>query len=231
MFQLTAEFLPTDLPGLDFKSIKRPIFETEIPDTDDGNGRRTSLQPRVRWYWQLDYEFVILNMALSTSGTTTQQGVDELFAFWARFHGSGLGFLYRDPDEQPVPVGSGTFVNNVSDGSSSTVYQMARIMSPSFPFVEVVTNGPWNAVFGSDTVQFYDNGSPYFSGMSAVSISPSGGVTFNVHTPPAAGHVISWTGNFYFPVRFKNNGKNGLKGSKFMQPYWAHTIELESFLQ
>ena len=218
---LNYVFLPTDLPGITFKSNKRPIFNTEVPEADAGSEHRTILQYRVSWYWQIDYEFIY----------KLPPGPDEMFSFFALMHGSALGFLYRDPSDYLVTVATGTFTPNISDGTSTTSYQIARVVSPTFPFVEKVTNGIWNANFGSDTFQIYDNGSPYFSGPGAVSISSTGQVKFNIHTPPVAGHVLSWAGMFYFPVRFKADKKTGVRGSKFMRPYWAHTIELESDLQ
>lgn len=215
-------FLPTDLIGVTFNTTKRPVFNTEIVTGDGGESRRNSIQVgRVRWYWKLNYEFVYKK----------PQGVDELFAFFASVAGPSTAFLYRDPTDNLVAQVNGTFVPAVSDGTSTTRYQIARIMSLTYPFVETVTNGPWTASFGSDTWTVYDNGVNY-GGLSTVSVDSTGGVKFNVTTPPAAGHALTWAGNFYFPVHFKGDPKSGLSGDKFMNNYWAHTtVELESSLQ
>ena len=182
--QLNYVFLPTDLPGLTFKSIKRPVFNTEAPEASSGDERRTALRSRVSWFWQLDYEFIY----------KAPPGPNEMFSFFASMQGAGLAFLYRDPSDTLMTVTQGTFISNVSDGTTTTKYQIARILSPTYPFVEIVTNGLWNTTFGADTFQIYDNGSPYFTGLSAAPFFPTGEVQFNVHTPPAAGHKANMGG-------------------------------------
>lgn len=232
-------FLPTDLPGITFKSIKRPRFSTQTPPANSGDPRRTVLQPRVSWFWSINYEFIRLQPTVTIGGGGSYpaaQGVNEMFSFFASQSGASDGFLYRDPTDYLMTVAQGTFFPSVSDGTSTSLYQIARIVSPTFPFLEIVTNGPWTAVFGSDTFEIYDNGSPY-GDYTDVSINSAGQVKFNVLTAPLAGHSLTWAGAFYFPVRFVADATNGAKGSKFMfdwtgkGSYWSHTIELESNLQ
>ena len=213
-------FLPTDLLGVTFLTTKRPVFNTIVVEGDGGTSRRNAVALRVRWYFKLNYEFV----------QKTPPGVNPLYAFNAAVAGPSTTFLYRDPTDNAVA--QAPLVPTVSDGTSTTRYQLSRIMSTAYPFVETVTNGPWTATFAGDTFQLYDNGSPYGAGLGAASIDATGGVKFNVGAPPAAGHVITWSGNFYFPVRFAGTTKSGLVGDKFMNNYWEHTsVELESSLQ
>ena len=211
-------FLPTDLPGVTFLTTKRPVFNTIVVEGDGGISRRNAIALRVRWYFRLNYEFV----------QKTPPGVNELYAFAAAVAGPATTFLYRDPTDNLVLISNGSFQPAVADGTTTTVFQIGRTISSVYPFFEMLTNGAWNASFGSDAFRLYVNGLPYSLGDVAISVT--GGLTFT--TPPAAGSTLSWAGNFYFPVHFKGDPRSGLVGDKFMNNYWEHTtVELESSLQ
>ena len=210
-------FLPTNLIGVTFSTTKTPVFNTEVVEGNGGNSRRNPIQvSRVRWRFQLTYEFVY----------KLPPGPDELFGFFASLHGASTAFLYRDPTDNLVTTANGTFVNNLSDGTTSTIYQLARIMSVPFPYVETLTDGAWNASFGSDTFTVYANNVLVNAGH--YSVSSTGGLTFSIS--PAAGEVLTWAGNFYFRVMIPGDAKVGLKASKFMNGYWQHDLSLQSAL-
>ena len=79
---------------------------------------------------------------------------------------------------------------------------------------------PIAASFG--TRHAYDNG----TAVTATFDSPSNGqVTYA--TAPATGHALTWTGNYYFQVRFS---KGSAEIEEFMyQLYSAQQIELETY--
>ena len=100
-------FLPTNLPGVTFGTTKTPVFNTEVVEGNGGGSRRNPIQvSRVRWRFQLTYEFVY--KLLPT--------------------GRALRFLPRrstarrrhfSTATQPIILLlklNGTFVNDISDG-------------------------------------------------------------------------------------------------------------------
>jgi uncharacterized protein (TIGR02217 family) len=183
------------LPGLMWDVAKSPGFTTRVQRAVSGFELRASLQAYPLWTFSLAYE------VLRTDLVTLE--LQKLMGFFLARGGQFDSFLYTDPDDSSVTdmqfgVGDGTTV----------AFQLVRALGAGgFTFVEPVQN--LNGAVGN----IKDNGSTV-SGAN-YSVSATGLVTFT--TPPVAGHVLTWSGSYYFRVRFLQD----MAGfSQFMQRLW-----------
>lgn len=123
---------------------------------------------------------------------------ETLKGFFCQMRGNFDTFLFEDPEDKDVTAeqfGTG-------DGTT-TVFQLLR------------TRGGWaDPVYEPHgTVNIYNNGTLVSSG---VSIGANGVVTFT--TPPAAAHLLTWTGSFYWRCRFT---KTMMDFDQFMKTFWT----------
>ncbi|MFZ5658773.1 MAG: DUF2460 domain-containing protein [Pseudomonadota bacterium] len=185
------------LPGLRWDVSKTPEWSTKVQRAVSGLELRAAFFTYPIWHFKLDYE-------LLRAGAEAE--LQTLMGFFNLRQGSFDSFLYLDPDD-----------HNVSDGhfgtgnGTQTVFQLTRVLGG---FVE-----PVKAPKG--TPQIFKDGVLQASGYI---LSPAGQVTFS--SPPAAGTVLSWTGEFYFRVRF---AKDQAEFKQFMHQLWnLKQVELVS---
>jgi uncharacterized protein (TIGR02217 family) len=168
------------LPGLAFSVTKAPQWATKKQRSTGGMEVTGSYYTLPIWKWTLTYEFLREFDALAEFQT--------LVGFFNARQGASDSFLYDDPTDDtatvaaPQPFGTG-------DGTTTT-FQLARTYGG---FSEPVYN-----LNGSATL--YDNGSTISPAGYAIA---NGLVTFT--TAPAAGHALTWSGAYYWRVRFSDD--------------------------
>lgn len=160
-----------------------------------GNELRMTMQQYPLTEFGLSYEFL-------RSGSEAE--FQTLVGFFCARLGSFDSFLFSDPDDNAVTnqaFGTGT--------GSAVQFQLRRsIGGGGFLFDEPVNNVN---VLTNIKVAGVTKSSP-----ADYSISSTGLVTFV--TAPASGAALTWTGSFYYRVRFL---MDLLDMDKFMDKLWA----------
>jgi len=195
-----------NLPGLTPLVRKAPVWSTAVKRCASGRERRTERWAYPLWRFKLSYEVirdepdVYLPAAPITDGAgaaiTDGQGgdtfdgpgvaLDEHAQLWELFNqvqGQAGTWLYLDPTDNQVIAGS----VGVGDGAT-TQFQLSRQIET---WIEPVL-APFN-------VTVFDDSAP----RSDAALGADGQITFAA--PPAAGHVLTWSGGFSFLCRFETD--------------------------
>ena len=203
------------LPGQEIAVSKAPQWSTGVIRAASGRERRTAYWTFPLWQFELSYGVI-----------RHRPSQAELFAMWEFFNtmqGQYGPWLFVDPTDCQIPTtalldsaglpildaggalilddsgGQLAYAFAVADGTTRT-FQLTR---PTLSFAE--------PVFATYAATVLDNGAPAAS--YAVS---SGQVTFAV--APAAGHILSWFGFYYFGCRFL---QDDLAFEQIVQQLWA----------
>lgn len=178
-----------DLPGLRWSVTKRPLFATSIQKSASGREQRAPMWSYPQWRIDLQYEF------LRDDATAELQ---TLMGFFLARQGSFDSFNYLDPDDNAVVAQ--TF--GVGDGIR-TAFQLARTYAGFAEPVYRVSGAP--SIYKAGVLQ-----------SSGYTVSAEGVVTFA--TAPAGGVALTWTGSFYYRVRFEDDAADF---EKFMAGLWS----------
>lgn len=167
----------------------KPQFSTKVQRSVNLTELRTSLTPYPLWTISLAYEFLRDN--------TTNNELKQMVGFFLQRKGAFDSFLYNHPDDNAVtaePFGTGN--------GATLSFQLTRAFGG---FAEPVTNvngAPVIKVAGvTKTV-----GTDY-------SISATGLVTFTA-APTGA---LTWTGSYYYRVRFL---QDEAEFNQFLKKLW-----------
>lgn len=180
------------LPGLKWDRQKNPMFSTHIQRATSLREIRLGLSAYPLWDFEMSYDVL-----REKDGYLELNQVRTLFL---EVQGAYDSFLYSDPDDNAVTAQSiGT-----GDGNT-TQFQLVRTLTGNggFTFTEPVQNV-------SGTAIIYANGVAV-----ANSVSSTGLVTCNA--APSTGNVITWTGSYYYRVRFK---EDSYQFNQFMYKLW-----------
>lgn len=180
-----------DLIGLKWDIKMSPQFSTRIQRSVNGTELRTALMAYPLWIVSLAYEVLRDDIA--------NNELKQLAGFFMSRLGSFDSFLYSNPDDHTVTI------EQFGIGDGATVgFQLTRGYGG---FAEPVMNL---------------NGAPsiYVDGVlktltTHYTISATGYVTFV--TAPASGKAMTWTGNYYWRVRFTHDSA---EFSQFMKNLW-----------
>ena len=186
------------LPGLAYGVVKAPTFSTRVQTAVSGKELRAAFWQLPIWRYTLVYEF------LRSSSAYTE--LQTLVGFFLARQGKFDSFLLNDPDDNAVTAQ----LFGTGDGVT-TAFQLARAYGG---FVEPVKdlNG---------TAQIYVAG-VLKTVTTDYTISATGLVTFVV--APANGAALTWTGSFFWRVRFD---LDAIDFTKFMNLLWeAKTVKL-----
>ncbi|STZ77342.1 DUF2460 domain-containing protein [Bergeriella denitrificans] len=167
------------LPGLKWGVTKTPVWSTKVQKSVSGREKRTAYYSYPQWRFSLSFE------VLRNRGTIRE--LETLAGFFNARRGSFESFLYEDPTDNQV---TDQLIGNVVAGT--TRYQLIRAFGG---FVEPVL-----AVKGNPVIKI--NGVVKTKGRD-YSITDTGQVVF--HTPLTPGQRITWSGGFYFRVRFDSD--------------------------
>ncbi len=167
--------------GWSWEKTITPVWNTQTYESESGRETRIQKWKYPRYKISLTYNFLTDN----TSKWQLDKGdIERLQGFFNAVGGSFDDFLYFDDTENSVE--NQTF--GLGNGQQ-TVFQLVR----NHPYWAEPVNGiveiPQIFIDGVLTTE--------------VSVDPYGGVTFD--SPPPADSVLTWTGNYYFRVRFDND--------------------------
>lgn len=175
---MSNSIFPT-LTGLQWDIKKRPRFSTIVQRSASGKEIRSALMSYPLWEFELSYD--VLRAAAAYTELQTLMG------FFNQMLGSYDTFLYDDPSDDSVTDQSfGT-----GDGATAS-FQLLRTLGG---FVEPIQN-----VHAITNIKVNGATIPAGAGAGKYTINSTGIVTFG--TVPAMGYPITWTGTFYFRVRF-----------------------------
>jgi uncharacterized protein (TIGR02217 family) len=166
------------LQGLTWNYSKKAIWKYTVQTATSGKEGRIGYWTYPRYEITVKHEFLTNK---SYSGSLVTEDKETLESFFNSVGGVLEDFLYYDSVDNVVT--DQTF--GVGDGVT-TAYQLVRNIK--------TWKEPIYSVLGSPTVEVDGNT------ITNYTISDFGLLTFT--TAPANGTILSWSGNFYFRVRF-----------------------------
>lgn len=178
-----------DLPGIEIRATKAPEWSTAIQRTVSGKELRAANWSYPKWHFTVGYE--VLRAAAEAE-------LQTMVGFFNQRQGSFDSFLFADPDDSAVA----DQLFGYGDGVT-TQYQLVRSLGG---FVE-----PVRAISGTPTIKVNGVASGAGFGVNAA----TGLLTFTA--PPADGAVLTWTGGFYFRVRF---ARDSADFERFLHDLW-----------
>jgi uncharacterized protein (TIGR02217 family) len=183
---------------------KTPNFKTLVQQTASLRGEiRVSLTPYPIWTWEFPVNW------MKGSEQDQNSAYQYLLGFFMSMGGQFSDFLYEDPYDNQISASAPAYFGT---GDGATInYQLVRPIG-----------------MGTDIVQNL-NGSPtiYVNGTATtVTMDTSGVVTFP--NAPAASAVLTWSGNFYYRVRFDEDSQDY---KQFMDKLWSmDSLKLRSVI-
>lgn len=181
------------LPGLAPEIRMMPTFRTRTQSSVSGVEQRVALMASPLWDITLDY-----NVLRQGYGETE---LAQVMGFFLARQGSFDSFLLEHPDPNFSSVSAQSF--GTGDGST-TQFQLVRSIGGYSEPVKNVNGAP--AIYKSGVLQTVT---------THYTISSTGLVTFT--SPPAASAALTWTGSYYWRVRFADD-KADYK--RMMQGLW-----------
>jgi uncharacterized protein (TIGR02217 family) len=183
------------LTGQTFLQLKTPVWSTKVDTSVSGVERRRAL-----WSYPV-YKFKVAYEVLRDDPNNLE--LTRLFAFFNTHQGSFREFFYYDHTDNTAigqPFGTG-------DGVTTT-FQITRTTGVgAVTFTEPVRGF-------SGTPQVFVNG----VATTAFTIGALGLITFA--TAPAAGAVLTWTGQFFFLCRFM---KDEIDAQQMFASMWSNS--------
>jgi hypothetical protein len=117
-------------------------------------------------------------------------------------------FLYQDPNDNTVAA-----VSFGTGNGTQTIFQLTRPIGVATDIVQNLNGTPLLFINGAEQTSGY-------------TISTTGQVTFT--TAPASGAALTWSGSYYYRVRFANAGQTF---EQFMSQIWSSSsIKLQSVI-
>lgn len=165
--------------GWSVEKTKKPQWETTIKKAESGRETRSTRWSCPRYSITLKYNFMTDNSIQSVS--LLKGDLEKLQGFFNAVSGRFDDFLYFDDVENHCE--KQTFA--IADGTS-TQFQLVRSLPDWVEPVRGIVETPHIFIDGVETTDF--------------SYSSTGLIKFN--DPPAAKAILSWSGNYYFRVRF-----------------------------
>lgn len=184
---MSDAIFPT-LRGLSWEATKSPEFFSITSTSVSGLDVSATLSAFPRWNFSLSYEF------LDDDGTEDGD-IQQIVGFFLQRYGNVDDFLYLDPTDN-------TAIDQVI-GVGDGVTKQFQLVRKYGGFIE-----PIYGVQGSPIIKV--NGVA-----TAVTINSKGLITFA--TAPAIGTTISWSGTFYYRVKFK---ESTTEFNNFMYNLW-----------
>jgi uncharacterized protein (TIGR02217 family) len=178
---MTNYLFPT-FQGWSWDKTKIPFWKTNIYEAESGIETRIQKWSNSRYKIQLVYSFLTDNNVLGNS--LDKADLERLQGFFNSVGGNAEDFLFRDDVENQVE--NQTFA--VADGSAKE-FQLVRSLSNWVEPVRGIIEPP--QVFINDELT------------ADYQYTPDGRIIFD--TPPPAGAMLKWSGNYYFRVRFEND--------------------------
>lgn len=166
-------------PGLKWGRKKTAVWSTGTQKSASGREFRTAYYTYPQWRFSLSFE------VLRTKASVNE--LEKLAGFFNARKGSFESFLYEDPADNAV---TDQLVGNTVQGVAR--YQLVRSMGGFIEPVSAVKERPAVKVGGTALAYGRD-----------YTVTDKGVLVFNTPQPP--GRPITWTGGFYFRVRFTSD--------------------------
>ena len=187
------------LPGLKQELTKTPQWATKSRSAMSGREVRQSFYSAPLWKINLSYEVLRTYTLVSE--------LAEIVGFFNARRGSFDSFLFNDRDKNTV--------TDQAFGSVLAGFSSYQLIHSGDDFPEPIGAVQGNPVLKANGVTI----SP-----ATYSINENGRVTFT--SPPATGAALTWTGQFYYRVRFVDDA---MEFAKFNKQLWqAKKINLIS---
>lgn len=196
---MSSAIFPT-LEGLSWNVSKTPQFSTRIQTATSGREVRIANRTYPMYSFKMNYEVLRDNRNTNIPASPRDE-LKTLLAFFLKRRGSFESFLYDDLTDNAV-IGQGFGVGN----GSTTSFQLAR----AYGIVDDGFAEPVENINGAPTI--CADGVLVTGGYS---ISTTGVVTFT--TAPLSGVELTWTGEFYYRVRFNMDAS---EFNQFMYDLW-----------
>lgn len=181
------------LAGLTWNVVRQPEFHTKTQKAVSGREIRLAFMAYPMYTFKMTYEVL--------RQTGANEELENLCGFFLQRQGSFDSFLYSDPTDNSVTAqGFGT-----GDGATKSFQLVRPFGTVATAFYEPVQN-----LNGTPTI--YSNGTVVSGANYTIS---NGLVTFT--TAPANGAVLTWTGSFYYRVRFN---MDSAEFNQFMKDLW-----------
>jgi uncharacterized protein (TIGR02217 family) len=181
------------MAGLKWDSVKAPEFSTKVMRAVSGKELRAAFMSYPLYTFKLSYEVLRDDVANNELKT--------LAGFFLARQGQYDSFLFSDPSDHAV-----TAHNFGTGDGTTTAFQLVRAYGG---FSEPVQN-----VNGTPSI--YVNGT-LKTVTTHYTISSTGVVTFTAGNIPTSGQAMTWTGSYYFRVRFTSDMA---EFSQFLQNLW-----------
>lgn len=166
-------------PGLKWGRKKTAVWSTGTQKSASGREFRTAYYSYPQWRFSLSFE------VLRTKASVNE--LEQLAGFFNARKGSFESFLYEDPTDNAV---TDQAIGNTVQGV--TRYQLVRSMGGFIEPVLAVKERPAVKVGGTALTYGRD-----------YTVTDKGVLVFNTPQPPNS--LITWTGGFYFRVRFTSD--------------------------
>lgn len=190
-----SNFILPTFQGWSYDKTITPVWETQIYTSSSGRETRIQKWKSPRYKISIKFNFLTDNSMQSVS--LDKGDVERLKGFFNTLAGAFDDFLYFDDTENYVENQS----FGVGDGQT-TIYQLVR----SLPYYAEAVTGI------NEKPQIFVNGEEVECEVDAYGV-----VTFA--EPPEADAVLTWTGNYYFRVRFEDDE---LDLSRTWQALWEN---------
>lgn len=190
-----SNFILPTFQGWSYDKTITPVWETQIYTSSSGRETRIQKWKSPRYKISIKFNFLTDNSMQSVS--LDKGDVERLKGFFNTLAGAFDDFLYLDDTENYVENQS----FGVGDGQT-TIFQLVR----SLPYYAEAVTGI------NEKPQIFVNGEE-----TECEVDAYGVVTFA--EPPEADATLTWTGNYYFRVRFEDDE---LDLSRTWQSLWEN---------
>ncbi len=187
---MSNAIFPT-LPGLTWSIVKTPTWKTGMQQSVNGQELRRAYRPVPIWTFSLSYEFL--------RGGNGRSELQQLVAFYNLRKGAFDSFLFKDASDNAAVAQQFA----VGDG-----------VTKSFALLHSI--GGW-----VEPVGFATGVSVSVNGVAMASpsqFSANDGVNVVFVAAPVAGAILTWSGSFYYRVRFS---RDEMEFEQFMRDLWA----------
>jgi len=173
---MSQAIFPT-LPGIVWPVGRKPVFSTQVNRAVSGKDTRFGFYAAPVWIRTLSFDE-------GRGGFLTQTHYDTIVAFFMSRLGALESFLFND-----VLDNTATTENFGTGDGATTAFQLRRSLGGFYENVKDVNGTP--SIYKNGTLQTVT---------TDYTIGSTGLVTFTA--PPAVNAVLTWTGAYYWRVRF-----------------------------
>lgn len=213
---MSSQVYPT-LPGLSIEFQRAYDWKTGIQEALTGKQSAIGFRQYPLVKFELNYN-VLRDVGAPGFGAAASE-IQQIVGLHNDMQGRLDTFLFTDPEFNTITSANAAQYGTFGTGDGTTlIFQLTatyRIASGSGQ-AELIQNL-------NGTPVLYDNGSVISA--ANYSIGATGVVTFGAGHAPAATHVLTWSGSWYYRCRFDDDS---IAWKRFMSKLWSATIKFSS---